>query len=400
MLKYSWNGQWNPVAAAATVLLAFSFAWRGASRGQGLRLATVDKASLPLLVLIALPFPVMSGAAALRRRGRRTTALGIGALSVVLSACGSNIPVADSDLVIAPPAEQRLIALTNLDQRVGRVGYRLSAANAELCPVVRNSAGWLLHAASQYSPELRPHAEARFGLEGDLPGLLTVPEGSAAALAGLRRGDLLLNVNGTALARGVDRRTAAYEGVEANIQRLDLALAGGPIEVVFRRDGNDQTVTLTPQRACGYEVQLDPSGELNARADGKRLFITTAMAEFTAADDELALILGHELAHHVLGHRGWHEAETRGRQTQTVPALAGAAGGAERQADRVGLYLAARAGFDPAIAPAFWRRFAAFNWLSRFPGWSHPSAEARARALEAVDAEISARRSAGQPLLP
>lgn len=321
-------------------------------------------------------------------------------LTSALSSCGSRAPVAEAGLEISAPAEQRLVALTDLDQRVARVGYRLSEANAGLCPAVRNSAGWLLHAASQYSPELRPHARTRFGLDGDLPGLLSVPEGSAAALAGLRQGDLLLGVNGEALTRGVDRGPAAYEGVEANIRKLDLALADGPVVLAVRRDGNDLSVTVTPQRACGYEVQLDPSDELNARADGKRLFITTAMAGFTATDDELAVVLGHELAHHVLGHRGWHEAETRGRQTQTVPALAGASGGAERQADRVGLYLAARAGFDTSVAPAFWRRFGAFNWRVRYPQWSHPSAEARARALEEVEAEISARRAAGQPLVP
>ena len=320
--------------------------------------------------------------------------------ATALSACGSGGPGAGAELEIAAAAEQRLIALTDLDQRVAEVGYRLSNANAELCPAVRNSAGWLLHAASQYSPELRPWAETRFGLDGDLPGLLAVPEGSAAALAGLRRGDLILGVNGQGLARGIDRRAAAFEGVEANIQRLDLALAAGPAELAVRRDGSDRTVRISPRRACGYDVQLDPSDELNARADGKRLFITTAMAGFTATDDELALVLGHELAHHVLGHRGWHEAETRGRQTQTVPALSGAAGGAERQADRVGLYLAARAGFDTSVGPAFWRRFGAFNWRVRYPQWGHPSAEARARALEEVQAEISARRASGQPLVP
>jgi hypothetical protein len=308
--------------------------------------------------------------------------------------------VAEAGLEIAAPAEQRLIALTDLDQRVARVGYRLSAANADLCPAVRNSAGWLLHAAGQYSPELRPYAVARFGLDGDLPGLLAVPEGSAAALAGLRQGDLILGVDGETLTRGSDRRAAAFEGLEANIQRLDLALARGPVHLVVRRGGENRAVPLAPRRACGYDVQLDPSDDLNARADGKRLFITTAMAGFAATDDELAIVLGHELAHHVLGHRAWHEAETRGRETQTVPALSGAPGGRERQADRVGLYLVARAGFDSSVAPAFWRRFGDFDWTVRYPQWGHPSAEARARALEAVQAEIGARRAAGQPLTP
>ena len=348
---------------------------------------------------LGTPWSPTHGAAMLNRRPPALFAAVL-LLTAALSACGSKAPVADPDLEIAAPGEQRLIALTDLDQRVARVGYRLSTANAELCPAVRNSAGWLLHAASQYSPELRPHAETRFGLDGDLPGLLAVPDGSAAALAGLRRGDLLLSVNGEALTRGATRRAAAFEGVEANIQKLDLALAAGSVDIAFRRDGNDQTARIAPQRACGYDVQLDPSDELNARADGKRLFITTAMAGFTATDDELALVLGHELAHHVLGHRDWHEAETQGRQTQTVPALAGTAGGAERQADRVGLYLAARAGFDSSIGPAFWRRFGAFDWRVRYPQWGHPSAEARARALEQVQAEITARRASGQPLVP
>jgi membrane-associated protease RseP (regulator of RpoE activity) len=336
----------------------------------------------------------------LNRRSPASLAALLALAATALSGCGSSPSVPEDGLAIAAPAEQRLIALTDLDQRVATVGHRLSTANAELCPAVRNSAGWLLHAASQYGPELRPLAEARFGLDSDLPGLLAVPEGSAADLAGLRRDDLLLSVNGEAMARGVDRRAAAFEGVEANIRKLDLALARGPVEVVFRRGGTDRTATITPQRACGYDIQLDPSDELNARADGKRLFITTAMAGFTATDDELAVVLGHELAHHVLGHRDWHEAETRGRETQTVPALSATAGGAERQADRVGLFLAARAGVDSAIAPAFWRRFGAYNWRVRYPQWNHPSAEARARALEDVQAEISARRASGQPLVP
>ncbi|MGZ9099068.1 MAG: M48 family metalloprotease [Brevundimonas sp.] len=320
--------------------------------------------------------------------------------AVALAACGPGAPIPDPGPAFADPAEQRLIALTDLDQRVARVGHRLSTANADLCPAVRNSAGWLLHAAGQYSRELRPHATARFGLDGDLPGVLAVPAGSAAARAGLRQGDLILDVDGEALTRGPDRRAAAFEGLEANLQRLDLALARGPVTLRVRRDGADRAVSLTPQRACGYDVQLDPSEELNARADGKRLFITTAMAGFAATDDELALVLGHELAHHVLGHRQWHEAETRGRQTQTVPALSGASGGSERQADRVGLYLVARAGFETAVAPGFWRRFGAYDWRVRYPQWNHPSAEARARALETVQAEISARRAAGQPLVP
>lgn len=43
--------QWDPVAIAAAVLLVFAFAFGGASQGHALRLALVELAALPLLVL-------------------------------------------------------------------------------------------------------------------------------------------------------------------------------------------------------------------------------------------------------------------------------------------------------------------------------------------------------------
>lgn len=51
MPTFTWKGQWDAVAIAAMVLLAFSFALGGASQGHALRLALVEVASLPLLVL-------------------------------------------------------------------------------------------------------------------------------------------------------------------------------------------------------------------------------------------------------------------------------------------------------------------------------------------------------------
>jgi len=46
-----WKDQWDGVAVAALVLLVFAFAFGGASQGHALRLALVELASLPLLVL-------------------------------------------------------------------------------------------------------------------------------------------------------------------------------------------------------------------------------------------------------------------------------------------------------------------------------------------------------------
>ena len=263
------------------------------------------------------------------------------------------------------------------------------------------SAGWALHSARQYSGQLRPYVEQRFGLEGDLPGVVAAPPGSPAASAGLLQGDLVLSVAGAPLDRGDDRLEPAFEGLAKNVRRIDEALADGRTTITVRRDGQLQTVTIQPRRACGYDVQLNPSDELNARADGRRLFISTALAGFAASDDELAVILGHELAHHVLRHRHWSEAGGAARQANDEAWVTeGGQGGAEQQADRVGLYLAARAGYDPGAAAPFWRRFGDSNWRVRFPQIGHASAGSRARALEGVQREIEAKRAAGEALLP
>lgn len=297
--------------------------------------------------------------------------------------------------------DQRLTSLTALDERVARVAWRLMLANTELCPVTRQAAGWALHSASQYNTALRPHAEARFGLQGDLPGVLVVPDGSPAAAAGLRAGDLIIAVNGSALAPGQAREAARFEGLAANIARLDRAFSLGSASLAVRRDGGSVNLRVTPIRACGYDVQLNPSAELNARADGRRLFISTALAGFAQNDDELALILGHELAHNVLGHRSWSETGGEGRTVEERdcdPRVC--QGSKEDQADRVGLFLMARAGYAPDVAAPFWRRFGESNWRVRFPQLAHASAGTRARRLELVQADIAARRRERRPLLP
>ena len=324
------------------------------------------------------------------------------ALALIAGPSACSLPADPAPVTQLEPDEAlRLAALTDLDQRVARVAWRLSEANVALCPTVRLSAGWALHSARQYSAELRPHAEARFGLRGDLPGVVAAPSGSPAAAAGLRIGDLILAIGGAPLAVGGQAGPAAWEGLEANIRVVDAALAQGATEVTVQRGGETFDLTIHPRRACGYEVQLDPSDELNARADGRRLFISTALAGFTQNDAELAVILGHELAHHVLGHRPWNPAGGAARKAnEGAWRTEGGSGGAEQQADRVGLYLAARAGYDPAAAAPFWRRFGESNWRVRFPQIGHASAGARAAALEGVEREIDAIRRAGGELLP
>ena len=330
-------------------------------------------------------------------------ALSLG-LMLPLTACGSGTsvpPAAYGETDMADSPAQRLTVLSELDTRVNAVGYRLALANVALCPDTGPATGLLLHAESQYSDYLRPAARARWALDGDLPGIAAIAPDSPAAKAGLEVGDLLLSANGNPFAPGESDRPATFEGLAANIAMLDAALAAGEVRLVVRRSGLEREFTVSPVTACAYVFQVDPSTELNARADGKRVFVATAMAVFAETDDDLAVILGHEMAHNVLEHREFFD------ERGVARSILGNYGNspwelvqAEREADRVGLYLMARAGYDPARGPVFMRALAERSPGLRYAQWGHPSAGARARAQQITVDEIRQKRASGQPLTP
>ena len=139
-------------------------------------------------------------------------------------------------------------------------------------------------------------------------------------------------------------------------------------------------------RACGFEVRLDSSAVARAEADGRgRVAVSVGMVHLVEGEDELAAVVGHEFGHHLAGHLGRRFG--RGAVAGTVAsAVLGAvvpfggvavwvlgqgaaelgAGAArlafskqeEREADYLGAYLVARAGYDLERAGRLWARLA------------------------------------------
>jgi predicted Zn-dependent protease len=72
----------------------------------------------------------------------------------------------------------------------------------------------------------------------------------------------------------------------------------------------------------------------------------------------------------------------------------------QREADYVGLYFMARAGFDNDGVEHFWRRLAAEFPQDIAVASTHPASAERAAGLAAARAEIRMRQAAGAELRP
>ncbi|WP_296944614.1 M48 family metallopeptidase [uncultured Massilia sp.] len=135
-----------------------------------------------------------------------------------------------------------------------------------------------------------------------------------------------------------------------------------------------------------WQVNLLKSNEVNAfcMPGGRIAFYTGIIDKLNLTDDEIAAVMGHEIAHALREHgrERQSKATTTGLVTQLGGALFSAWSGydvrglantagqlyvlkfsrdEEREADLVGLDIAARSGYDPRAGIALWNKMAALD---------------------------------------
>lgn len=292
--------------------------------------------------------------------------------------------------VPAPPLD-RLQELRIQDLRVASVAYRLALANRAICrDAITPQLGFTMHGIEQYEDGDRQGVAAAFALGGHA-GVMAVVDGSPADRAGLEADDQLLSVNGKALtsdaAPNATPTRAFVERAQTTI--LEEMKAG---EVTLRVSGARglRDVRFVPELGCSSNVELVPGKDVNAWADGARVVVSAGILARCASDDDLALVIAHELAHNLL-HHGRRLAEAGGSAARVLGILGGGSAmmrETEEEADRLAVTMAIAADYDLSQAAAFMSGLLNDPDVAPVSG-THPAPD---RRLTLLRAEIAASR--------
>lgn len=174
-----------------------------------------------------------------------------------------------------------------------------------------------------------------------------------------------------------------------------------------------QTAHFRPD-AVGWrwETNVFNSNEVNAfcMAGGKIGVYSGLIQKLKITDDELAAVMGHEIAHALREHvreqvsaqqaaklpgvvlaivTGNQALADLGDMVSNVTLTLPKSREAEREADEIGVELAARAGYDPRAAITLWQKMMQLGG-GRPPEWlsTHPAPESRVQDLERISAVV------------
>ncbi len=217
-------------------------------------------------------------------------------------------------------------------------------------------------------------------------------------------------------AAQIDRMSAiSFEQQAKAAQKKKILITSGPeyerLKTIANRLIPQTAVFRDDTRGWNWGLQLIDSPIVNATcAPGGRItFYTGIINKLNLTDDEIAAIMGHEIAHAVREHGREQVSQALAQNIISNVALAAAGAGSaqsidaanqimqyvlvlpnsrqnEREADAIGLELAARGGYDPRAAITLWQKMSKESQGKNPPEFlsTHPSNENRIKELSAL----------------
>lgn len=295
------------------------------------------------------------------------------AIALLLTACSSSqqrdLP---PEQVKAERQVQQELALGHAFNRYARVqdiAFPLLTLATERCGRRnRDVLGIALHTADDYPKAQQDASQALFG---PLDGVHIKHRfaGSHAATV-LKDGDKLLSINNTPVP----------DSSSLTSKRLSNLLEHAPSEPIslnINRKGEPLTVEVKPTRICNYPVLISGQDAVNAYADGSSITLNAGLIRFASKDEELALIIAHELAHNIDDH-GIDKLKGGIAGALVDVTISAATGGIspgfaaviganifsqqyEVEADQLAIQLLHQRGYKIDNLPEFWRRMATIH---------------------------------------
>ena len=213
----------------------------------------------------------------------------------------------------------------------------------------------------------------------------------------------------------VDRlSTISYNEQNQKAQEKHILVSSGPtydrLKTISNRLIQQTSVFRDDTRQWNWQLTLINAPILNATCapGGKITFYTGLIEQLNLTDDEIAAIMGHEIAHALREHgrERLSQAMAQSAVTNIAMAAAGSYGSAisaanqaaqyilvlpnsrqnESEADAIGLELAARAGYNPQAAISVWKKMIKATDGKTSPEFlsTHPSGETRIEQLSAL----------------
>ena len=328
-------------------------------------------------------------------------------------------PVYGQRAYLPPTTGERYRAAHHYVERLFRIASRIKGANAEFCHATVKSVGWNVVYDEGVNPAIRDDFKRHFGPGGVKVRFVT--PGGPAERAGILPGDRLVSINDYPIRPGaVVENYAHVMGMEEGFER---AARTGIADVAIRRGDVEYNVKMPLYDECHYRVYVKFDSSINAFATREFMVVYTGLMDFVT-DDELAVVVGHELAHHTEQHiyeqqanvfmgtlaglaigsfsGNAHTTEQWGRIGQNVAhgVNKGYSPEFEAEADYTGLYFTARAGYDVDVAKGLWRKFSLNNPKAIHYAGTHPTNPKRALIVEKTAQEIAERRGRGETLIP
>jgi len=301
---------------------------------------------------------------------------------------------------------------------VKEIGYKINYTNAEICTKVDYASA--ITYANEYSlgEKVARFFPTKLNL-GSKVSIINIVKNSPAEKSGLQIGDKILQIGDYEFPEG----KKALKKISKNFSKIEKKELH---KIKIERNGEIKIFEFKKDKICDYPIILTQDNIVNAFADGKQVIMTQGIVDYAKDNNEIALIIGHEVAHNDRGHIDAKKKNTLVLGSvgfildiMTIYYSGGTAGGNaentemwsqigseafsvefEKDADYGGVYYAVRAGYDVSNANEFWERMGAANPKSIAFNSSHPATAERYLQIRKTVDEINKKNAQGLALIP